>query len=1169
MTSPFLDLLGQPTKPEDPMAPKGSFMDLVNQSTSVIQSPTSPKVGGWKQDAQEGFKAGWDAGGTRGLRNLGAGLVQGAAALTQLPKNLTTLMGADPASIAVMNPGMPKVFDFLDTVNEKLNKFASYVGPQTPSASKSQEFADKGEQIIGSLFALGKPFSMGAKGVEKAFEYAPTILKARGAQAVIAATRGITNPKLQAGVAGALASIPAEVTAGVAGSALLDPKSVNTPEGLALAAGLSVPGIVLKGWQASNPNPVLGIFHPDPIDQGIAAKVRQNSAAVSAMTPDEARFAAGQFIGQAPKPYLGFWQDVKNFGGDLERKIFTGKAGFRQLGKEAGSDISFEDRANLLSGTSKIQHEAIYGNTPMLLDEATGSWVPSGDKGLDDLFKLVAPEDISNKTFQGYLLARHRLDPGVEGQIRMGNFEHPMTRGLAQMAVLNPKPGFEDAAKIFDKMNEINRRNALNAGLIDLPTFDFIDQNYQAYASASRALANTDNVAPLVKRKGSESHAMVDPLQALVAGTKQTISKARINQFANKVMDHALADPDAMKGMIDVVPEGRIFDTKTVDQIQEGALREGFSIPQTLAEALASTKRVGDFDPSSGKMLFLRDGRPYALRINEDLKEGFSMFQPDPSVVNNPIVKAARPLEKVPRTATSLFLDLSGMGTWKDTFAAYINAPREAGLNPLQILTNPARGLAEIKRKGPYYYEMIGEGGGLGGRFIGEGAIDAKKSLDLVQQHAQKNGIKFAVQHPLLLAEQLSADLSNSTRMGMYMRLRDGGMSATQAAVEARRVLADPFQSGSSQLIKAFAASTSFGNTGLQEVRNLARVAAKDPSRVALKGLIGVAIPSAIAWARAELTDDQQIREMRNAPGGEMFDFWRINGKVIGTPRPGWAMGQVFGTGMDTFLDKAIKGEDNKKRWAEGFLNQISVNTIPIAVQQLYSMKSGQQFMGPLGPSIGLTPGAQAGMDPMMQGTSKTSEAAKYLSKEIGLDPFRWDRVMKGLLTPDGYKVEQLLERAASTTGIIDAKHTDLQASDIPLIQRYVKPYPTTNVASMRTFYDDYSKYSMVGKTLEGLEKQGRFDEHKAYFDQHIREAVMAPMYVEMATEVASLRKLIELTALQPEEAFPAKDKQLQIDRLTEDMISMVRDFNKATRNNVENDKKKTVDINFMGRKKN
>ena len=1153
MSNPFTDLinqsnaLGAPEK-SDP------FKDLIAQSNSFVpakvevpkpeQAPTK-KLGPLAQ----AFKDGFGAIGMRDLENLGSSAIRGFG---NAAANIGTRIakGLDPAGElgAIADPmrrATPsQILDSRAHVNERIDEFASKIapidGPEGPS------FKDKAERVVGTIVGQMPFYITGSAATKSVLSFAPSALRTRAAKAVVDVTKGIVDPKVRGAAQAMIGALPQEVLSGVGTQAVVDPASVSTPQGLAMAAGMSTVGTIfngIQGWQAANPNPALG---------GMLAKSPGHNFPQpgQTVTPDQARGLYGQMIGTLKERPKNWWDKLGDLAHDIDRKYFSGKSVLKYVGDQnsGGGGVSLEDRANLLSGSSAIAHETIY-DTPMVINSATGRWEKAPIPGLKQIFETIPPEQRAE--FKGYLLARHRLDPGVEQKVAEG-WSHPDDTGdLARLAVLSAPKHFEDAARMFDQVNRVNLDNSFKAGLLTKDNYQWLKDNYPSYVSNSHSLQSADNPLPFAKRtSGSSNSSFVDPIDAYAASTEQTVNKARINQFYNNLYDYHLKNPDETRGIFEINPIKPKATAQEVADYIEAAKKDGVTLTQVAAEALANMKKVGDIDASSGSVVFLRAGQPVMAKLNKDMTEGLSVFRPDGNISS--IVAPIRAVEKYPRKLTSIFLDLSGFGSYKDTFLAYINAPKEAGLNPLQIVTTPVRGFRELKKKGDYFYEMTGEGGKLSGRFIGQDAQVAQKTAEMVSEYASKSKIPFSIRHPIQALEEISTDLSNATRMGMFMRLRDNGMTAAQAAVEARRVLADPFQSGASAQIKALSAASSFTNTGLQEIRNIARVASQDPGRVALKGLISVGIPSAISWSLAELNNDDQIREMRNAPGGQMFDFWRIGGKVIATPRPAWAMGQVFGTGMDTFLDATIKGEDSKKRWAEGFLNQIGVNVIPVSVQQMYTMKSGEQFMGPLSNSVGVVPGSQDGMAPEVQGVSKTSEAAKFLARTTGIDPFRWDAVMKGMLTSDGYKIEQLVERAAGNLDLTKSKPMDLEASDLPLISRYVRPYPTTNVASMRTFYDNYAKFSEVNRTLAGLEAQGKIPELQTYLSEHKSEATLAPAYLEIGKEIASMRKMIELVALQPDDAFPPEKKRQQIDKITNDMITLTRTFNQSMKGKVK-----------------
>jgi hypothetical protein len=1095
------------------------------------------------------------------LKNLGSGAVEGFknSMIKPLQKIGSSLDPAGELQGMMEHKAPSQVLSHREQALADIEEFEKKITP----IDNDVTFRNKATKFVGNMIGQAPTYLLGGKAAEAVIDYLPTALRNRAANAVINVTKGISNPKVAGAVGEVLTSIPQEVLSGVGTQAVVDPQSLSTPRGIAEAMAMSAGGSVLngvRGWRAANPHPALSINQSSAFNTNPPT----NPLELFTGTPDEARAIYAQLIGKADPPKLGWWESLDEATNKIKQRLFTGKSAFKKVEAKTNSGLDFESAANLLSGTSKLVHESLF-ESPMRVNDVTKAWEPTGKPTLTQLAELI-PED-QEHLFKAYLLARHRLDPGVNDLVEINKYKHPDKSGdLARLATSNPPPEFEKAAAIFDDLNKTNLENRLSTDLISWKDYDWMKSNYPAYASASRSLAN-DMISTRSKRiGGSDETAFVDPIHALVTATNQTITQGRINQFANELMDAYHRDPRGVEKYFqpEFVKKGtKAAPSEEVLKLIDDVKKDGFLLPTSAAQSLANIKHISDVDPSTGRVSFMRDGQLMTARIDKDLAEAFSVFRPDPSMsklISGTTIEAGgrqlkvpgiRDVEGVPRKLTSLALDMSGVGSYKDTFAAYIAAPKEAGLNPFQIISNPVRGLKEIKSKGKYYWEMVGEGGGMGGRYVGEDALSAEKTLERVRDFAKDKGIKFNVMHPIQALEQLSADLSGATRMGMYMRLRDNGMTAAQSAVEARRVLADPFQSGSSSKIRALAAMSSFFNTGLQEVANIYRVAKNDPARVALKGLMGSAIPSAIAWSLAELSDDTQIREMRNAPGGQMFDYIRLGSKesdapVIGIPRPGWVLGQVFGTGMDTFLDATLKGEDNKKRWAEGFINQIGVNVVPLSMQQLYTMKSGQQYMGPLSESVGLIPNAQAGTDPTEMGNSKTSALAQGLAEITHIDPFRWDRVAKGLLTPDGYKTEQLFERALGNIDWIEKKPLDLEAHDIPLIQRYIRPFPTNSSASIRKFYDDYKEFSTVAKTAQMLETQGKWDDLKRYTKDNTAELGIAPTYIEMSKEIASIRKVMELTALQPENAMSPAFKKKRIDQLQLDIIDITRKFNES-----------------------
>jgi len=132
---------------------------------------------------------------------------------------------------------------FFTGVSKKLQQLASNVKPTKASTTRQ-----KVGEFAGSLV----PGAVAGTGVMKVVEpiMSPIAAKMLGNTATRIASKFASKPA-QAFVGKAITSLPSEVVGGIGASAIVDPNSVDTPEGLAFAGGVSAVGSLMRGIGAA------------------------------------------------------------------------------------------------------------------------------------------------------------------------------------------------------------------------------------------------------------------------------------------------------------------------------------------------------------------------------------------------------------------------------------------------------------------------------------------------------------------------------------------------------------------------------------------------------------------------------------------------------------------------------------------------------------------------------------------------------------------------------------------------------------------------------------------------------------------------------------------------------------------------------------------------------
>src|SRR3990167_116009 len=148
-------------------------------------------------------------------------------------------------------------------------------------------------------------------------------------------------------------------------------------------------------------------------------------------------------------------------------------------------------------------------------------------------------------------------------------------------------------------------------------------------------------------------------------------------------------------------------------------------------------------------------------------------------------------------------------------------------------------------------------------------------------------------------AQDLSQLLEQATRLGVFKRAQQKGLSAVEAGFQARESTVDFARIGSN--MKEPNRIMAFLNASLQGMDKSVRTAASDPAGVAVKGTALITAPSVALYLM-----NRQDPEYREIPMWQKNLFWifKVGDNWWRAPKP-FGYGQVFGSLPERFLEFA------------------------------------------------------------------------------------------------------------------------------------------------------------------------------------------------------------------------------------------------------------------------
>lgn len=344
----------------------------------------------------------------------------------------------------------------------------------------------------------------------------------------------------------------------------------------------------------------------------------------------------------------------------------------------------------------------------------------------------------------------------------------------------------------------------------------------------------------------------------------------------------------------------------------------------------------------------------------------------------------------------------------RDTITAGITS--QTGFIPF---VDSARGMYKLMTDKQFKMDYLASGASMG-TFIRSdvhGSKDLLKEISGNKYSSLPKGLKQIAKFISAvwnLYDHFGNLVEDSTRAGEFMRARKKGIGLEEAGYLAKEVTLNFGRHGKAG--KHANRIIPFFNATIQGTDKFIRAFKKNPARASFMTAVTIILPSIIAWALANGSDDDWYQDL---DANTKYTNWcfKIGDSHILIPKPQEA-GILFGSGVEAVLNQMMgKDPQAMKQWAKQHVATLLPNIVPTLAAPIvewmfnYSMWKGRN----------LVPESLRKNEPSeYQYNSYTSEIAKALgdttlAKEIKLSPIAIDNFISGYFGSAGRFIANML----------------------------------------------------------------------------------------------------------------------------------------------------------------
>lgn len=832
--------------------------------------------------------------------------------------------------------------------------------------------------------------------------------------------------------------------------------------------------------------------------------------------------AKNWFVQKAAKTTKAFWVAEERVPDGIELKAIESPG----LWADAALDSPKRIRA------------AIEGIGPGRWDP-NGNFVLTGTPSLKRILEPFAGNEEALGPLRDYLKAKHAYEVEQQGK------QSGVQIADALDVIRDTPPDIVKAAEQITALLNDALDYVIDAGGFDAQLALELRAMYKSYipfwrvfeeGSASRGTGSPLHPASPIKEMTGSERATLDPLEASSEYVSRLIRFGDIIRPTRALADLAERFPDELQGVIERIDA----PPTTPQQFFADALSDrGLA----LRENTVRVWRPGPKVWRNGKLV-AGPGIAESWRVSPFVADALKgMGHIDFGLITSLLGAFSGSL----RTGVTANPGFGAANFFRDNFVRALQS--EATNLPFQ---GTARAFGDVVARSPEFQRYQAMGGGMGliesgagslnqlasklpGR-MGEAAQQRARNVDVGRLTRKPRPVVRTFFHPIEALRELSKPFEEISRFAEFEALKKAGKSDLEAYHGSQEALVNFAQHGSSPAIRAIAHTTAFLNPALQSFRAMGSSALAQPGKFLTAGLIGITLPTYLLWLANK--DDEEIQQLRRAPGGIGYWLFRIPGGEIGKlPKP-FLYGQLFGTSLESALDESDPLA--WQRFAHGVKQQLAFNALPTLGYVGYGLGANKDPYF----DVPLVPADAERVEPAYQANRYTTELARKIGIKFNISPAKFEFALRGLTGTLGRDVFQLADRFLSPPG--DAAKPEPVLSDLPDLGRFFARYPSATVAPIRDLYDAARGPIEKNATYEFLLRHNRAQEAAAYVEANKEDLALAPVY-QGATELLSqFRSAVD--AIEAVPGMSPQEKRETINDLLRQMIEQADILNVALR---------------------
>lgn len=884
-----------------------------------------------------------------------------------------------------------------------------------------------------------------------------------------------------------MASIPGTVGAGESVLKKLLP-SLDRPllRGAEKAASEAVPTLTREMMLPNGPGGMSMAESPATVK---AIEQMQPGTKMAAPASDPVKDVASRIVRKfkgEKEPYTldNLYQDTINRFHSIEKYTDMAKQG--EIPVRPGEDPGLLARS-YLGMTGKV-NSFLEHNTFRL--DADGN-VQFAGPGLK---KILEPVRDNLEDFSNYLVSRRAMSLSERG------IESGVDIGQAQKAVMNleaKNPMFKEIAEShIQKWQDDLLQYLKDSGRIGEGQYKAIKEANDFYAPMQRVLEegsmdfNLKNrdvfnrvVNPVKKIEGSEAK-IIDPLESMVKNSFHIIDAADRNRVAKSVISLRTKNP-ALADAIQIVSKpGK--DTIT-------GYFGGQPVHAKLPKELLSSMR-GLSEEQAGWLQKILQFPTAVLRAGATLSPEFA--------VRNPI---------------------------RDQWSAMVNS--KYGFKPFY---DSLRGAFSIAKADDAYWRWQASGGAQSFLVSMDRTIN---DMLWAPPKGYKEELASYIKNPLKIFQEVSEGMEKPTRVGLFKKAKEAGVSDIEAGFESREGTVDFARRG--MQARGLNALYAFFNARLQGVDKTYRAFKENPAKATL-----AASPLTVASIALHMAN-RGDPEWKEIPQWQKDLFWmtKVKGKWVKIPKGD--LGIIFGSSAEHVMDYLDNHEPGKMAsFAFDTLSNISPvdfnngGLVPTAIKPVIENLANYNYF--LKRQI-VSEGKQ-GLLPEYQFSRIDTETAKQIGKVLNVSPSKVTNLITGYTGGMGRLGLQAADAAGKAAGVFDSsKDLPTHAEDVPGVKGFFVREPSgSSSQSVNDFYKSWDDVQQAHATIKKYPGQ-----IKEISEKHPEWRAFG-LFNSTSAGLSDLRKLRD-TVINSKMDGEAKEKKLQ--SINAQMTKLARTANETLAN--------------------